>query len=258
MSYYEFGTRSEYNNTLTGTEKNSTHLDSYIGVARYLYYHEVFHHPYVLDFILPFGALTHGEINGKNLGNASGLGDPVVSAGFWLISRPKQRQYLSAADFLTLPLGTYNNQKALNLGGNRWQNDVQLDFTQGFLSRCTIDVAGDWIYYWNNTGFGADHETLSEDSTFSAYVWLSYDIRSEPRTHLPANISIGYAGTFGGVQKLDGINTGQKTGEEQIRLTYSQFVTPTWQFLISLNHDIAVSGQFKQGFGLLLRVTKLF
>ena len=258
MGYYEFGTRNEYNNTITGTAKNNTHLDSNIGVARYLYYNEVFHHPYVLDFIAPFGALTHGEINGKNLGSASGLGDPTVSAGFWFINQPKQRRYLSAADFLTLPLGTYDNQKALNLGGNRWQNDVQVDFTQGFLNKFTIDVSADWTYYWNNTDFGAEHETLSQDSTFSAYVWLSYDIRSVLRTQLPASVSIGYAGTFGGIQKLDGINTGQKTGEEQIRFTYSQFVTPTWQFLISVTHDVAVSGQFKQDFGLVLRVTKLF
>ncbi len=103
-----------------------------------------------------------------------------------------------------------------------------------------------------------EHNTLSQDSTFSAYVWLSYDISSVLRTHLPANLSIGYAGTFGGIQKLDGISTGQKTGEQQIRFTYSQFVTPTWQFLISFNHDVTVSGQFKQDFGLLLRVTKLF
>ena len=129
MGYYEFGTRNEFNNTKTGTAKNRTHLDSNLGVARYLYYHEVFHHPYVLDFIQPFGALTDGKINGQNLGSASGLGDPMVSAGFWFINQPKQRRYLSAADFLTLPLGTYDHQKALNLGGNRWQNDVQVDFT---------------------------------------------------------------------------------------------------------------------------------
>ena len=258
MSYYEFGTRNEYNNTITGTAKNDTHLDSNIGIARYLYYNKVLDHPYVLDAILPFGALTGGEINGNNLGSSSGLGDPIVSAGFWLINQPEQQRYLSAADFLTLPLGTYDHQKALNLGGNRWQNDVQVDFTQGFLNKFTVDVSGDWIYYWNNSDFGAGHETLSQESTFSAYVWLSYDIRSMLRTQLPAAVSIGYAGDFCGSQKLDGINTGQKTGEEQIRFTYSQFITPTWQFLISVNHDVSATGQFKQDFGLLLRFTKLF
>jgi hypothetical protein len=135
---------------------------------------------------------------------------------------------------------------------------VQVDFTQGFLNKFTIDVSGDLIYHRNKTDSGAEHETLGQDSTFSAYVWLSYEIRSVLRIQLPTNISVGYAGTLGGIQKLDGTSTGQKTGEEQIRFTYSQFVTPTWQFLISITHDVSVSGQFKQDFGLVLRVTKLF
>ena len=37
-----------------------------------------------------------------------------------------------------------------------------------------------------------------------------------------------------------------------------QFITPKWQGLISINHDVAVSGQFKQDFGLVLRVVRLF
>jgi hypothetical protein len=48
-------------------------------------------------------------------------------------------------------------------------------------------------------------------------------------TAIQASLSIGYAGTFGGVQKLDGVPTGAKTDEQQIRLSYSQFITPTWQ-----------------------------
>jgi hypothetical protein len=37
-----------------------------------------------------------------------------------------------------------------------------------------------------------------------------------------------------------------------------QFFTPTLQGLISLNHDIEARGQFKQDFGLLARIAKLF
>jgi hypothetical protein len=33
---------------------------------------------------------------------------------------------------------------------------------------------------------------------------------------------------FGGSQKLDGVLTGEKTDEHQIRLTYMQSITPTW------------------------------
>ena len=73
-----------------------------------------------------------------------------------------------------------------------------------------------------------------------------------------AFVAIGYAGLFGGEQKLDDIYTGAKTREDQLRLTYSQFVTPTWQILISASHDVSVSGQFKQNSGITLRIAKLF
>jgi hypothetical protein len=56
MGYYEFGTRNEYNNTITGTAKNNTGLDSQIGIIRPIYYHQVLDNPYLLEFLLPFGA----------------------------------------------------------------------------------------------------------------------------------------------------------------------------------------------------------
>lgn len=75
---------------------------------------------------------------------------------------------------------------------------------------------------------------------------------------LNASISVGYAGTFGGALKLDGVSTGLKTDEHQIRLTYMQFITPAVQGLLSINHDIAANGQLKQDFGLLARVAIIF
>jgi hypothetical protein len=121
---------------------------------------------------------------------------------------------------------------------------------------------GDRIYYGDNTEAGTGRQTLSQDSTFGAYLWLSYDITVvlkqtiTPRA-VQASLSIGYAGIFGGEQRLDGSPTGVKTGEEQIRVNYTQYITPTWQGSITLTHDMSASGQFKQDFGLILRVAKV-
>jgi hypothetical protein len=41
-------------------------------------------------------------------------------------------------------------------------------------------------------------------------------------------------------------------------MTYSQFITPSVQGVISVSHDVSATGQFKQDAGVLLRVTKLF
>ena len=252
MGYYQFGTRSELTNTITGAVKNS-HRDSHIGIARYLYYNEAFGLPFVLDLIVPFGALTDGRIGGNPAGTASGIADPTVSVGAWLINQPEHGRYLSAASFLSIPIGTYDRQSALNLGQNRWQNDLQVDFTQTLLERYTIDVSGVWTYYGENTDAGPAHQTLRQDSSWSAYAWLTYATQTAARSSL----SVGYAGTFGGAVKLDGVPTGSKTEEHQIRFSYSQFVVPTWQVLLSLSRDVSATGQFKQDFGLLLRIARV-
>jgi Putative MetA-pathway of phenol degradation len=260
MGYYQFSTRGELTNTITGAAPNS-HLDSHIGIARYLYYNEVFGHSVVLDFILPFGALTDGRIGGNPAGSSSGIGDPTVSVGAWLISDPAHGRYLSAATFLSIPLGSYDSQSALNLGQNRWQNDLQVDFTQTFLERFTVDVSGVWTYYGRNSDAGPSHQVLSQNSSFSAYAWLTYDVTSlvqrAMRSAGQSWVSIGYAGTFGGTARLDGVPTGSKTEEHQLRLSYAQFVLPTWQALLSVSRDVSATGQFKQDFGLLLRIAKV-
>ena len=51
--------------------------------------------------------------------------------------------------------------------------------------------------------------------------------------------------------------SGSKTEEHQIRFNYSQFVVPTWQVLLSVSRDVSATGQFKQDFGLLLRIAKV-
>jgi hypothetical protein len=262
MGYYDYGKHTEYNNYLTGTVTHETNLDSNIGVLRYLHYDAIFDHPYVLDLILPFGTLSNAKIGGQPLGAATGVADPIASLGFWFINKPDRQRYLSAVVFVTLPIGSYDKGRPLNLGGNRWQTDFQVDFTQGFLDKFTIDVSGDWISYSNNNEAGTGSQSLSQNATYSAYAWLSYDMTSALRRAMPAaiqaSLSIGYAGTFGGVQKLDGVRTGAKTDEQQIRLSYLQFITPTWQGVLSVSHDVTATGQFKQNFGVLFRVAKLF
>jgi Putative MetA-pathway of phenol degradation len=254
MTYFEFATFDRYNNTITGTTKYDTNLDSEIGIARYLHYGN----NWDVNLLVPFGSLNDGKISGQQLGSASGVGDPIVTAGFWFVNNPKKKRWLSAASYLTLPIGSYDKHKPLNLGGNRWQHDLQADLTQGFLKKFTLDLSGDWIHYWDNNQAGTGHQTLSQAATFGAWSWLSYDTTSLLRSKLPSALSFGYEGSFGGVQKLDGVTTGAKTEEHQIRLSCMKFITPSWQVLVSVNHDVAVSGQFRQNVGFTVRIAKLF
>jgi len=262
MGFAEHTTSSKLNNTIVGTVPDS-HLDSTIGIARFMHFGQIAGHTFGLQAILPFGTLNNAKVNGQDLSDASGISDPILAVGYWFVEDSTQKTWFSFVNFVTVPLGSYDKNKALNLGSNRWQNDIQFDVTKGFLDKWTIDVSADWIHTWDNTEAGAGHQTLRQNDTFGTYIWLSYDVTSVLRhSILPsaqgASLSLGYAGLYGGAQSLDGVRTGAAAGRQQIRMTYSQFITPSVQGLISFSHDVSATGQFQQNFGVLLRVAKLF
>src|SRR5262249_27132447 len=152
-------------NTILGTVPHS-HLDSEVGIARFMHFGQILGHQFGLQAILPFGTLTNGEINGQNLGDASGIGDPIIAAGLWFINEPEKKRWFSFVNFVTTPFGTYDKYSALNLGGNRWQNDLQFDVTQGFWDKYTVDVSVDWIHSWDNNEAGTGHQTLEQNEKF--------------------------------------------------------------------------------------------
>jgi hypothetical protein len=227
MLYYQFATRSELDNTIAGRVSTDTRLDSHLGIARYLYYQQTLGVPYVIDVLLPFGTLRNGKVGGVDLGHASGLGDPTLSLGFWVVNEPHATRYASAVSFLTFPLGSYDEGRPLNVGSHRFQHDLQADFTQGILGKLTPDLSADWIWYGANSRAGSGRQRLTQNSSIGTYVWLSYDTASLWLSPLPSAISVGYLGSYGGRQTLDGIETGAETGEQQLRVSYCQFVTPS-------------------------------
>lgn len=251
IGYAEYATSSKLDNTLLG-EVPQSHLDSEIGIVRFQHYIPIGSSVGSVQLILPFGALNHAQIAGEDLQSTSGIADPLVAAGIWFINDPERRLWFSGLNFVSIPLGTYHERRPFNLSNHRWQNDLQVDVTKGLSDKITIDASLDWIHPWDNHDAGTGRQTLSQDDIFATYLWLSYNLPSK------ATLSVGYAGTYGGTQTLDGIRTGSKAGEQQLRLSYSQFVTPQWQYLVQVGHDVAASGQFKQDVSVLLRVAKVF
>jgi len=59
---------------------------------------------------------------------------------------------------------------------------------QGFLDKFTIDVSGDWIHYGSNNEAGTGSQSLTQEATYGAYPWLSYDATSTLRRVMPTAI----------------------------------------------------------------------
>ena len=262
--YYEYGAHDSYNNTITGTFDRDTNLESNVGIVRYIHYGKdpLFGHQWDWNVLVPFGSLHDSRINGQRLGNANGVGDPVASIGYFLINEPEKKTFHTFAPYLTIPIGSYDRNKPLNLGGNRWIYNFQGDLTQGIGDKFTVDVSAGWTWYGDNTKAGNGNQKLTQDPSYELYGWLAYDVSDTVRHAFPgasnAKVALGYMGIFGGEQKLNGISNGQKARQDQLRATYMMNFSPTTQGLIEVTHDIHVEGQFKQNFGLLLRLVTAF
>src|SRR5262249_7288706 len=123
-----------------------------------------------------------------------------------------------------------------------------------------VDVAVSDLHAWDNREAGTGNQTLQQNETLGTYSWIGYNVNpllKRPST-LPAWISVGYSGTYNGVQRLDGVRTGAAAGAQTIKVCYSQYVAPRWQALIQVSHDVDARGQFKQDVGVFVRVAKLF
>ena len=262
--YYEYGKHDSYDNTINGTFGSDTKLESHIGIVRYIHYGNdpLFGRQWDWNVLVPFGTLRDGRIGGQPLGNASGVSDPVASIGYFFLAEPEKKRWLTFAPYVTIPIGSYDRDKPLNLGGNRWVYNFQGDYTQGIGEKFAIDVSAGWTWYGDNTKAGNGSQRLTQDTSYEAYGWLTYDVSDAVRRAFPgalnAHVGIGYMGIFGGEQKLDGISNGQKARQDQLRATYMMNFSPTTQGLLEVTHDMHVEGQFKQNFGLILRLVQAF
>lgn len=93
---------------------------------------------------------------------------------------------------------------------------------------------------------------MSQASIFTLTGWADYAVAPY---HI---LSLGYRQNLGGIQTVDGVANGTKPDEGTIRVAYPQFVAPTWQVYFEVNHDVMVSGGFRQDIGVTLRLMKAF
>lgn len=252
LNYTIYGTRSEYISNSGAKIDDNTSLDSFVNILRYVHFVDVGGMLGVVQAVLPMGGLYNAELGGVELNNSAGVGDPVVAAALWPINNKKTETYVAIEPFLFIPLGQYDKSDAVNFGENRWKLDLQVGWYQGLGNGFATQLTLDAIWYGDNDQAGGGYQTLSQDNTYQFQGWLSYGFSPTFRG------AIGYAKLWGGTEFLDGVETGNATERDQIRLELSKFLTPTFQVLGDVSRDIETEGGFKEDFRGTLRLLQVF
>jgi hypothetical protein len=251
IAYYVYGHNTEFNAARGRTFKNSS-LEVNIGLARFVHYFEVAGHPAGVQVIQGFGSLSGANVGGQRVGSAFGAQDTTFSAFIWPYVNTASKTNIITAAFINPPIGTYDPQSAINLGGNRWRGTIEVGISQGIGDNFAFDAAFDAQFYGDNNSYVPGNNRLSQDPTYRVQLWANW------RWNPQLTTSIGYEGFFGGDQQVNGFVTGNKTELQRIRANAAYFLTPRLQTMLELNHDVKAVGGFKQEFGATLRVVYVF
>jgi hypothetical protein len=162
------------------------------------------------DVIVPFGhmkgtATYFGQPVERDI---KGMGDPlarltILFHGAPAMSAAEYRVYrqgllLGASVQVAIPMGQYNDERLLNLGGNRWAFRPELGASQSW-GRWTFEAALGATFFTVNDDFFGGHER-KQKPIYSAQGHVIYNIK--PGMWLAANLS-----WFGGGRtSIDGVS----------------------------------------------------
>ncbi len=222
---------------------NDFNLTQNIAIFRPVYYTQI--GPFTID---PQCLIVAGEahLDGDGVGgadfSASGIGDPVVLATLWLLNDAESKTWLGISPFITLPIGSYDSDKALNLGANRWAFKPEIGFVKGF-GDTYLDLIAAYEWYTDNDDpLGGDK--LEQDPVLTLEAHVSHDITKA------FYVSADYFYHWGGETTLDGVDQNNEQSNHAWQGTLGFGIADNYQLLLQYRNDFLVkSGPKTDTFG---------
>jgi len=259
LGYYVFGHGSEFHSDTTssplgsrsGSTTKNSNIDVNIAIARYVHYFDVGGMPAGVQILQPFGNIS-ASFGGQSLGGQFGAGGTTLSAFIWPYVNTASKTNILLAGFLVPPDGTYHRSQIINVGDNRFRGTVEAGISQALGDSFAFDAAFDVQFYGDNANGFPGNTRISQDPTYRLQLWGTYRISPTITT------SLGYEGFFGGVQTSNGFLNGNATKIQRIRANAAIFLTPRLQTMVEINHDLSVTGGYKQDIGVTGRILYVF
>ena len=252
MLYYQHGRGDEAYARGAKTTSDAK-LETNVGIIRLLHVYEIA--PGVTvdpQFLLPVGAISTGGVLSP-LGSPGGVGDIIMATAFKFKLNTEFNDVFAITPYLIAPTGTYDENKALNFGTNRWQGVIQAAYVKHFNPVWSLDLIGDVAFYSDNTRYNLGGiGRLSQDPQFELQAYLRYKIN-------PAlEVGGGLGGKIGGNQSFEQTSLRNSQATQYGRLAVAYFPEPTLQIQAMIGQDFIVENGTKQSTFLQLRIAKIF
>lgn len=226
-------------------------LTSDVGILRLVHYTTLGGLTVAPQVLMPFGRLDAGGDTAA-LGRTSGVGDVILAAPVWVINDAASRTHLGITPYLFLPTGSYDHNRPLNLGENRWKLNLQVGLAQGLTERWHVDLTADATFYGKNDAFGAGGKTLRQEQQYQGQAYLRYQFSAGTNTF------VGLSQTTGGATRVDGTANDLATRQRKISVGASHFIAPTTQLMVSLGRDLRVDNGLRENARINLRMLQVF
>ncbi len=238
-------------------QPGSPRLASEIGIARYLHVVRI-DDRWTVDpqVLLPFGRLrASGDL--APLGDRSGVGDLILATAFKYKIDAQSGEVFGITPYLYLPTGTYDADRVLNLGENRWKFALQGAYSRPIAPKWRIDGVADVTFNGKNDECraacaSAIDATLKQSALYSGQLYLRY----EPRAGI--STALGITHTQGGENRVNGVRLGDTVGTTAVKLMASTFVAPNLQLMATFAKDVHVRNGLREEARLNLRALYLF
>ncbi|KQP43489.1 hypothetical protein ASF44_06995 [Pseudorhodoferax sp. Leaf274] len=232
-------------------------LASTVGIARYLHVLRI-DDRWTVDpqFLLPFGQLRpSGDL--APLGDRSGVGDLILATAFKYKIDAKAGEVFGFTPYLYVPTGSYDADKALNLGENRWKLALQTAYSRPLAPQWRADAVGDVTFFGRNDACraacgSAVDATLRQKPLYAGQLYLRYEPAAGVST------ALGVTHTVGGESRVDGTSLNDTVGTTAVKLMASTFVAPNLQLMATLARDVHVRNGLREQARLNLRAFYLF
>ena len=232
-------------------QAGSAGLDSQIGILRLVHYTDLGGYRIAPQILLPFGRLD-GRHDGGALDDSSGLADPILAMPIWLLNQPEKRRFFGITPYLFIPLGSYDHDRVLNLGENRWKFNLQAGYVTGLGDKLALDLAADVTFYGRNHSYGAHKWNHRQKPSYQYQGFLRYPLRDN------LDLRVGLSHQTGGENRMEQSWLDDSQRSSKWSAGFAWFFLPGTQLAATVGRDIAVEHGFREDSRLNIRLLQVF